>query len=410
MTKTTSVIEDGIGGGHGSDWPVMLVHNHYKQPGGEEQVFLSEAALLTEYGHKVSLFEETNQRADSMNALTLGAATIWNQGACGRLAAALSVAKPRIVHFHNTFPLISPAAYRTARRSGAAVVQTLHNFRTLCLNGLFFKNGKPCERCLHNTVPWPGVLQRCYRDNPLASTAVATMLTVHRALGTWKNEVDWYVAPSEFARDKFIEGGLPPERFSVKPNFLEKDPGIGEGGGGYAIFAGRLSQEKGLPVLIEAWRCLPPHIKLRIFGQGPLLDWLKTEITGMPSVELLGWQPRQEILAQMKNAAALVFPSECYENGPLSVTEAFATGLPTVASNHGAMSTLIRHRGTGLLFRRGDANNLAAEVQWLIDHEDVRQAMRLEARAEFERQYTRTAHYERLLKIYRLATARRKTL
>ena len=390
-------------------FPVMLVHNHYKDPGGEDQVFASEAAILAEYGHTVSLFEETNQRIESMNGLALGISTIWNQDACARLAATLTRAKPRVVHFHNTFPLISPAAYRTARRSGAAVVQTLHNFRTVCLNGLLFKNGKPCERCLHTTFPWPGLKDRCYRDSILASTAVASMLIAHRAMGTWRDEVDWYIAPTEFARDKLIVRGLPPQRFSINSNFLEDDPGVGDGRGRHVLFAGRLSDEKGLRIVIDAWKRLPPHISLRILGTGPLSTWLVSEIATMPNIEWLGWQARERVLAEMKNAAALAFPSECYETGALSIAEGFATGLPAIATNHGTMATMVRHRHNGLLFRPGDAASLAAEINWFFNHEESHAAMRHNARAEFERKYTKVAHYERLIAIYQQAMERAAT-
>jgi len=233
---------------------------------------------------------------------------------------------------------------------------------------------------------------------------VASMLTVHRALGTWRNDVDWYIAPSEFARDKFVEGGLPAERLSVNPNFLFEDPGVGEGRGGYALFAGRLAEEKGLPVLINAWKRLPSSIHLRVLGLGPLSDWLVSEIAGSPNVEWLGWQPREQVLAQMKGAAALIFPSQCYETGALSIVEGFATGLPAIASNHGTMAALIRHRHNGLLFQPGDAEALAAEVRWFFDHESTACAMRRSARAEFEHRYTKKEHYERLIAIYQRAS------
>src|SRR5205814_1104988 len=164
--------------------------------------------------------------------------------------------RPRVAHFHNTFPLISPAAYYAARAEGVGVVQTLHNFRLLCPNALFFRDGKVCEDCLGRPVAWPGVVHGCYRGSRAASAATAVMTAAHRALGTWRTAVDVYVALTEFSRQKFIAGGLPAEKIAVKANFVYPDPGPGAGAGGYAVFVGRLSAEKGVETLLAAWRPL----------------------------------------------------------------------------------------------------------------------------------------------------------
>ena len=351
-------------------------------------------------------FEETNRRAVNMNPLVLGMATVWNQKVVRRLSESIRRTRPWIVHFHNTFPLISPACYRAARKYGVAVVQTLHNFRMLCPNGLLFRDQKPCELCIEAHSPWPGIYHRCYRHSASASAAVAAMITVHRVMRTWLDQVDLYIAPSDFTRMKFIEGGLSEDRIVVKPHFLEFDPGIGQGRGSYALYAGRLSDEKGLRTVVEAWKRLPASMALRIAGDGPLAEWLAAECRQVPHIQWLGRQSREQVLHQMKDAMLLVYPSECYETGALAITEAYATGLPVVASNHGTMASVVRHGETGLHFRPGDADHLAEKVRWLYAHPAETMSMRREARSEFENRYSKQANYQALVAIYEAAAAR----
>jgi len=367
----------------------------------------SEASLLEERGHSVYRFEEDNRAAISMNRIKLGVATVWNVDVAQRLESVVNQTKPDVVHFHNTFPLISPAAYSAARRAGAAVVQTLHNFRLACTNGLFFRDGQPCEKCLKALFPWRGVYHRCYRDSILASTAVTSMLAIHRVLGTWERHVDAYVIPGEFARKKLVESGVPAWKAYVNSNFLETDPGIGKGSGGYALFAGRLSDEKGLRTLVEAWRRLPGALPLRILGDGPLAEWLQNEILAIPQIRWLGLLPRSEVLSQMKDASILVFPSECYETCPLVILEAFATGLPVVTTDHGAAASIVRDGETGVFFKAGNPENLADRAAQLYGNPRLRHVIGKNARKEFESLYTRDRHYDRLLEIYEAASVER---
>src|SRR5687768_4325961 len=229
---------------------ILVAHNFYQQPGGEDEVFRSEVDLLRSIGHDVSTFTLHNDRLTGMGGLKLLATTIWNGGAADELRERVRAERPTVVHFHNTFPLMSPAAYDAARGAGAAVVQTLHNYRLNCPGGEFLRDGRVCEDCMGRAFPWPGVVHACYRDNRSATGVVAAMLTVHRARGTFRRDVDAYVALTEFARRKYIEGGLPADRVVVKPNFVSEDRGPGDGrgdaGGAFGLFVGRLASGKGL--------------------------------------------------------------------------------------------------------------------------------------------------------------------
>ena len=311
---------------------VALVHNRYQQHGGEDAAVAAEAALLEAHGHRVVRYTLDNDGIARLGRARLVRATLWNDAAHGELRELLGAARPAVAHFHNTFPLVSPAAYYAARDAGVPVVQTLHNFRLVCPNALLYRDGHPCEECVGRAVPWPGVVHACYRQSRAASAVTAAMLATHRALGTWQNAVDVYIALTNFARAKFIEGGLPAERLAVVPNFLAADPGAGSHAGRFALFVGRLSPEKGLGTLLTAWRALAGALPLKIVGSGPLEATLDRTV---PGTEWLGRQSAENVLALMREAAFLVVPSECYEGMPMAVVEAFASGLPVVASGHG---------------------------------------------------------------------------
>jgi glycosyltransferase involved in cell wall biosynthesis len=388
---------------------LLLAHNKYQQAGGEDSVFAAEAALLKAYGHQVVRYDVNNDQATLMNPIVLAASTIWNRASYRELRSIIRRERIQVVHFHNTLPLISPAGYFAAKAEGVPVVQTLHNYRLICPNALCFRDGHVCEDCVGRTPPWPGVVHACYRGSRAATGVVAAMLTVHRALRTWANMVDVYVALTEFQRRKLIEGGLPQEKVVVKPNSVNIDPGVGEGKKDYHLFVGRLSAEKGVSTLVSAWEKLGGQVPLKIAGDGPLAGTVADAASRISGVEWLGRQPANRVSELMKGAQTLIFPSELFEGFPLVVAEAYAVGLPVIASNLGSMSTLIDHGRTGLHFRPGDPEDLMAQVKWASQHPTELTSMRREARAEFEAKYTAARNYRSLMEIYELAEARART-
>lgn len=386
---------------------VLIVHNRYTQPGGEDEVFRGEVDLLERMGHEVILFVEDNARLDGMNPLKAAQNAIWSRKAQGKLRQLIRETKPDVAHFHNTFLMISPAAYYTCKEAGVPVVQTLHNYRLICPGALLMRDDRVCEDCVGKTIPWPGVVHGCWRSSRVGTAVVAAMLTVHRTMKTWQEQVDVYIALTEFAQQKFIEGKLPAEKIAVKPNFVAPDPGPGHHGGGYALFVGRLSPEKGVRTLLKAWKRLK-GMPLKIVGDGPLME----EVQGLVKreelkevVEVLGRRPREDVLLLMQEARVLVCPSECYENFPVAIAEAFACGLPVIASRLGAMAEIIDDARTGLHFEPGDPQDLAAKVEWAWSHPEAMQAMGQEARREYEEKYTAERNYKMLMDIYHHAVA-----
>jgi glycosyltransferase involved in cell wall biosynthesis len=277
----------------------------------------------------------------------------------------------------------------------------LHNYRWLCPNALFYRDGHTCEDCLSTAVPWPAIVHACYRDSHVQSAAVATVLVAHRFLESFSQAVDAFIALTEFAREKFVGAGLPEDAIHVKPNFLLPDPGVGPAGGDYVLFVGRLSIEKGVHTLLEAWRNLD-GIPLKIAGDGPLLEEARRLIDDwkLGNVELLGHRTPEELIDLYKGARFLVFPSECYENLPVTLAEAYASGLPVIGSRIGSIAEIVQDGVTGILFAPGDAHELADASARLWNNADVCERLSLGARLEFESKYEAGGNYQSLMKIY----------
>jgi glycosyltransferase involved in cell wall biosynthesis len=391
---------------------IILVHNTYQQPGGEDVVFEQERRLLESAGHTVVAYRRSNHELEQFTGvarLALIQRTIWASDTVNHFAKLLREEKPDLVHVHNTFMMISPSIYSACRDAGIPVVQTLHNYRLLCPAANLFRNGKVCEECVDHGL-LRGIRYGCYRDSRAATATVALMLAVHRRLGTWANLVDAYIATTEFARQKFIAAGLPAHKVHVKSNFLDADPGPKKEGGEYALFVGRLSAEKGGDILLEAWDRLNLSIPLRIIGDGPLRGQLEAKAAerNLSSVSFLGRLSRAESVAAMQRARFVIVPSQCYENFPVTIAESFACGTPVICSNHGGMKEIVSGERTGLHFLPGEPADLAAKVEWAWTHREQMELMGKEARAEFEAHYTAEKNYSILAGIYAQAVSTRR--
>ena len=385
-----------------------MVHNRYRHAGGEDEVVAQEAEMLAQHDHEIRWLTADNREITDGSVISralLAARTIWSDVGHRRATQCVRASRPDVAHFHNTFPQISPSAYYACRDAGVAVVQTLHNYRLLCANALLSRAGRPCEECLGRTPPWPAVRHACYRDSRVASGVVAAMVTLHRALGTWTRAVDLFIAFTNFARDRFIAGGIPADRIVVKPNFVAHDPGRGDHTGGYALFVGRLSHEKGLTTLMQACRLLGDSFPLKVVGDGPLASLAGD---APPNVEWLGRQPKARVFALMRDARVLVFPSEVYEGFPLTIAEAFATGLPVVASRLGSIAEIVHHGETGLLATPGSAEDLATSLEHLLMSPGLAAFLGNAARGQYEQQYTAERNYRMLDEVYRTAMNRRR--
>lgn len=379
---------------------ILSVHNSYQIRGGEDESRELEENLLREMGHQVDTYEESNQFLKSIKPVSLALRTIWSRKSYQIVKRKLQQENYSLIHVQNFFPLISPSIYYSAKSQGVPVVQTLRNYRLLCPNALFFRDGHICEDCLGKQIPYPGIVHSCYREDRAATAATAAMLTTHRAINTWNKIVDRYITLTDFARKKLIEGGISAEKIVVKPNFVEPDPGVGSGSGGYALYVGRLSVEKGIDVLLDAWEKLDNPVPLKIVGDGPLSDMVIGATRKYSNIEWLGRRPMKEVHQLMGEAMFLVFPSKWYETFGRVAVEAFAKGTPVIAANIGAIAELIDSERTGICFLPGCSDDLASKVNWALSNQHKLALMRKEVRVEFENKYTAKANYARIIEIY----------
>jgi len=383
---------------------ILLVHNQYRQPGGEDVAFEQERQLLQRAGHEVVIYHRSNAEIDdnfTAAKLVLVKKIVWATDTHRDFTSLLHREKPQLVHIHNTFVMVSPAVYLACEYANIPVIQTLHNYRLICPAASLFRDGKICEECIDHSL-LRGVWHGCYRDSRLATSAVALMLAIHRRRHTWDEKVRAYVALTEFARSKFIQGGLPTEKIFVKPNFVDPDPGVRSAPGRYAVFAGRLSEEKRVCTLLSAWARLRSPIPLVIVGDGPERVKLEQQAQhlGLTHVTFLGRLMRPETLAMVRNSWLLLLPSECYENFPLTIAEAFACGVPVICSRLGAMAEVVDDGRTGLHATAGDPDDLAEKLEWAWAHPAQMEAMGKEARREYEAKYTAARNYEILKDLY----------
>ena len=383
---------------------IVLVHNQYQQGGGEDVVFAQERRNLERAGHQVVAYHRSNLEIDNpapLARLALAKDTVWSSRTRRDFAALLAREAPDIVHVHNTFVVISPSIYSACKEHGIPVVQTLHNFRLMCPAATFYRDGNICEACADRGL-WSAVRHGCYRGSRTASATVALMLATHRLLGTWRDAIDSYIALTAFSRDKFIVAGIDPRKIFVKPNFIDPDPGPRTAVGDYAVFTGRLTPEKGVVTLLQAWKQLPGHCPLQIVGDGPERLRLKAFVSehNIPGIAFRGRLTREETMATVKGARFAIVPSTYYEGFPMVIAEAMACGVPIVCSRLGAMKEIVADGVTGLHFSAGDADDLMRKVAWAWRHPSEMREMGAAARREYEDYYTADRNYSLLMEIY----------
>jgi glycosyltransferase involved in cell wall biosynthesis len=355
----------------GSSMRILQVHTRYREPGGEDAVVSAEAGLLARAGHEVVPYVAENPTGALPTATSL-ALSAWNPRAAIALRQAVRRVRPDVAHVHNTWYALSPSVVGALAAAEVPVVATLHNYRLLCANALLFRDGRPCEDCV-GTNPWPGVRHRCYRGSAAASAAAAGMIAANRALRTWNRHVRLFLALNDFARDRFVRGGLPAHKIRVKQNFVA-DPGPRRqppSASGTVLYVGRLSAEKGVATVLEAWRtelAVRP-LELLVVGDGPLRAEL--ERTAPPNVRFLGRVAPSEVRHLMLSSRALLLPSVWYEGQPIAALEALASGLPVVASRLGGIPSLLELADERWLPAPGDPSSWSQALGLLGDGAEV---------------------------------------
>lgn len=386
-----------------------MFHNRYQYAGGEDAAVKSDIELLREYGHQVSLIEVHNdiiKTYSKYDKFKLFAETAWNFRLYRQMRSQLQELHPDLVHVQNFFPLFSPSIHAAARSLNIPTVQHLHNFRLGCLNSYLFRDGKVCEACVGKN-PWRGIGYGCYRDSSIASIAVWGMITFNRWRRTWEKDVDAFITPSHFAAQKLKEIGIPSDRLYVNPNVINpqnvevlpspqfENPNF--------LFVGRLSAEKGIVTLLQAWAELNMvDWQLKIIGDGSERQNLQQFVdrAGLKNVQFLGYLTPSQVAMAMYSATAILVPSQCYETFGRVAVEAFACRKPVLASDVGALSELITPEHNGFLISCDRINDWTEKLYWCGTNPEAMQIMGNNAYKTYQESYTRSANYHQLMKIY----------
>jgi len=384
---------------------ILVCHNHYQVRAGEDQVVESEVALLRRNGHDVVLFSRDNTEIPRFS-LARKAATLFagfsNRAACRDLARIVEAEKPEVAHVHNVFPLLSPAIYHVLKKHRVPVIQTLHNFRFLCPNGLFFIEDRVCPRCDGVEAAFiPCIVNRCYRNSAAYSAWYAAIIAWHRLNRTFTTCIDRYIVLSRFARDLFVRAGYHEKKFVIKPNAATLDEPPVDSPDDCAVFAGRFSFEKGVLTLVKA-SARVPELPLKILGGGALEPQVRELVStrGLNHIELLGYQPSAVVDHHLARALVTVFPSQCYENCPMTVINALCAGTPVIGSRLGGVPDFVPENKAGWLVAPGNIDDLASRLAWVASHRDDLRRMRPAVRAWGQSQFSPAANYATLMEVY----------
>lgn len=384
---------------------VLLVHNYYKQSGGEDKVFYEELKLLRKHGIEVVTYTVSNEEIDVdslLNKIKVSVNTVWSQSQNEKLKKFILKEDPNVIHFHNTFPLLSPAVYYMCKKLNKPVVQTLHNYRLGCPGGLFLKDNQICEKCIEGTL-LNSIKHGCYRNSKAQTIPLAAMLYTHRLLGTWNKSIDKYIALTNFAKDKFAEIGIDPNKIVVKSNFINSQSIIKEHKVNEITFVGRISQEKGVALLLKAWHNLNADKRLdttlNIIGEGPLQPILEKQYGNLSNVNFVGKVESDVVLEYMSKSKYTVVPSTWYEGFPMTIIESYSVNTPVISSNVGSLKEVVIDGLTGFHFENGNLESLEAILKKALNYYSYSDLER-NVSEEFNNKYTSNINFEQLIKIY----------
>lgn len=383
---------------------ILSVHNYYKFRGGEDVSRDLEAAMLRKRGHTVLDHVIDNAEITRRIPLSVGFRAVWSPRDHAAVRNLIRRHGIQIVKVDNFFPLISPSIHNAAWQEGIPLVQLVRDYRLICPEGRFIHNETICQRCSTRSFPFPSLIHGCYRSSRIQTAAIVGMLATHKLLRTWSKAVTAYVAVSDFVKRILLENRFPADRVFVKPDFVP-DIEAGQSNGDYALFVGRLSPEKGLSTVLDAWRCMTPRMPLKIVGDGPLRSQVQQAADAIPEVQYLGLRPIQDVLAIMGGARVLLFPSICYESFGRTIVEAFAKNLPVIASRLGNVDSMVEEYRTGLKYAPGNPKDLLEKISWMRNHPREWQEMRETCRSTYLANYTEERNYAILMEVFDVVLA-----
>lgn len=378
---------------------ILLIHNHYLEKGGEDEVVKAEAKLLTEYGHKVFLYEKSNESIGKLpffkKALFFLQELSFSGPVYKEVREIVRREKPDIAHVHNIFVCITPSVYFALKDEKVPIVQSLHNYRFFCIKGTFFDKGTVCQKC-KNKKFYNAIVRKCWRNSYFLSFLLARIL--YKSEPFFK-KIDSYIVTSEFSRDKLMQFGLDKEKMFLKSNFLTIEPEVNSRDFNYALFLGRLVDYKGIGTLMKAFK-INPFFNLKIIGDGPLRKEVQSFADDNSNIEWMGAISRGLVLETIKKSSFVIFPSQCYENMPVVVMESFVFSKPVLASNLGAIKEFVIDGLNGILFEAGNEKDLAAKISYLFSHNNERLEMGRNAYRFYQDRFNKKKNYHDLMDIY----------
>jgi glycosyltransferase involved in cell wall biosynthesis len=385
---------------------ILLIHNRYQQPGGEDAVFRAEEQMLSQNRHLVeTLVFQNDDLKTFWDKLRAGSSVIYNPASARALRSKILEFGPDVIHVHNFFPIASPSIFFAAREFNVPVVVTLHNYRLICPSATLYHKNRIYESSVHTVFALKAIVDRVYRNSFFQTAAVVLMTAVHSLLGTWRNKIALYIALTQFSKSKFLEAaiGIPAEKLVVKPNFVS-DCGRGQiTRENYFLYVGRLTEEKGIRTLLEATRLL--SFPLVIIGDGPLKPLVIAFAANNPNISYLGFQRKELVLKRMKECKALIFPSLWFEGFPVTLVEALCTGTIVIASELGSMAEIIEHGVNGLHFQPGNAADLVRRLVEVNSQQEQMKSLSSKARLTYLDRFTPEENCAMLVGIYKRAVA-----
>ena len=381
---------------------ILLIHNKYFHRGGEDLVYESERDILIRNGHEVESMVFTNEQISSLwTKLTVALGAVYNRKSHRLLLEKIKSFGPDVIHVHNFFHIASPSIFFAAYSSGVPVVMTLHNFRLICPSATLFFEGDIYEKSVDKIFPMDAVLKGVYRNSRVETLLVVLVTGIHKLLGTWRGKVNQYIALTDFSRRKILGSSLKitENQIVVKPNFVEDYGANLLLRSEHFLYVGRLSEEKGIKMLLES-ASKQSEITYKIIGDGPLRAYVEDFAATHTNVEYLGFRDKEYIISELKQAKALVFPSQWYEGFPMTILEAFSCGTPVIASDLGGPGEVITHGTNGLLFDYHSSDALLLAIDRLRKKGALYQQLSRNARRSYEELYTPESNYHQLMKIY----------
>lgn len=380
---------------------ILLIHNQYQHHGGEDTVLESELKLLEKMGENVDILLFNNDNINSaISKIKFGLYSFYNPNSSRLLKEKIDKFQPDIIHVHNFFPIASPSLFYVANEKKIPIVMTIHNYRLICPNAMFFREEKVCEDCISKSFAMDGVIHGCYRDSKLQTLFLASMTWFHTKNHTWQNRVDKYIALTHFAKNKFLNSSLKlnSSKIEIKPNFVV-DNGFDLEKEEYCLFVGRLSKEKGIDILLKSFQ--DSTRKLMIIGTGPMLKTVEEHSKKNSNIEYLGFQSIDFIIDKLKKAKASIFTSIWYEGMPMTILESFSTATPVLCGDIGGPAEIVENERTGFTYKIGNSMELQSTIERLYNEPELYTTLCKNARKKFEEKYSEEKNYTQLINIYK---------